>query len=145
MIDTHTAGDPMRDGVVWTNLTRSEIAAALGQEGFEVSTTTVDHLLDQFGFRYRKAQRIKTMGDSADRNAQFEKIGRLKRRYLKAGLPVLSIDGKKREILGDYVRPGGCSRRPRCAVGIMISLGIDRALSFRTAFTTWDGTKDTCI
>lgn len=106
MIDTHTAGDPMRDGVVWTNLTRSEIAAALGQEGFEVSTTTVDHLLDQFGFRYRKAQRIKTMGESADRNAQFEKIGRLKRRYLKAGLPVLSIDGKKREILGDYVRPG---------------------------------------
>jgi hypothetical protein len=51
VIDTHTAGDPMRDGVVWTNLTRSEIAAALGQEGFEVSTTTVDHLLDQFGFR----------------------------------------------------------------------------------------------
>ena len=106
MIDTHTAGDPMRDGVVWTNLTRSEIAAALGQEGFEVSTTVVDHLLDQFGFRYRKAQRIKTMGESADRDAQFKKIGRLKRRYLKAGLPVLSIDGKKREILGDYVRPG---------------------------------------
>jgi hypothetical protein len=106
VIDTHTGGDPMREGVVWTNLTRSEIAAALGQEGFEVSTTTVDRLLDHFGFRYRKAQRIKTMGESADRDAQFEKIGQLKRRYLKAGLPVVSIDAKKREILGDYVRPG---------------------------------------
>ena len=46
------------------------------------------------------------MGESPDRDAQFKKIGKLKARYLKAGLPVLSIDGKKREILGDYVRPG---------------------------------------
>jgi hypothetical protein len=106
VIDTHTAGDPMRDGVVWTNLTRTEIAAALGQEGFEVSTTTVDRLLEQGGFRYRKAQRVKTMGESADRNVQFEMIERWKGRYLKAGLPILSIDTKKREILGDYVRPG---------------------------------------
>jgi len=105
-MDTHTAGNPMREGVVWTNLARSEIAAALGQEGFEVSTTTVDRLLDHFGFRHRKAQRIKAMGESTDRNAQFEKIGQLKRRYLKAGLPVVSLDTKKREILGDYVRPG---------------------------------------
>jgi Rhodopirellula transposase DDE domain len=106
VIDTRTAGDPMREGVLWTNLTRSEIAAALGQEGFEVSTTTVDRLLQKFGFRRRKAQRFKTMGACADRDAQFEKIGRLKRRYLKAGLPVVSLDTKKREILGDYVRPG---------------------------------------
>ena len=96
----------MRDGVLWTNLTRSEIATALGQEGFEVSTTVVDQLLDEFGFRYRQAQRIKTMGESEDRDTQFKKIERLKRRYLKAGLPVVSIDGKKREILGDYVRRG---------------------------------------
>jgi hypothetical protein len=106
VIDTRTAGDPMREGVLWTNLTRSEIAAALGQEGFEVSTTTVDQLLRKFGFRHRKAQRIKTMGACADRDAQFEKIGQLKQRYLKATLPVISLDTKKREILGDYVRPG---------------------------------------
>jgi hypothetical protein len=106
VIDTHTAGDPMRDGVVWTNLTRSAIATALGQEGFQVSTTVVDQLLEQSGFRYRQAQRVKTMGESADRDAQFEKIGQLKRCFLKAGLPILSLDGKKREILGDYVRPG---------------------------------------
>jgi hypothetical protein len=106
VIDTHTAGDPMREGVQWTNLTRSEIAAAMGQEGFEVSTTVVDRLLREFGFRHRKAQRVKTMGESADRDTQFKKIAQLRARYLKAGLPVVSIDAKKREILGDYVRPG---------------------------------------
>jgi Rhodopirellula transposase DDE domain len=106
VIDTHTAGDPMRDGVLWTNLTRSEIAAAMGEEGFEVSTATVDRLLEESGFRYRKAQRVKAMGESADRDTQFKKIAELRAKYLKAGLPVVSIDAKKREILGDYVRPG---------------------------------------
>jgi hypothetical protein len=106
VIETHTAGDPMREGVQWTDLTRSEIAAALGQEGFEVSTTIVDRLLDKFGFGLRKPRKVKTMGECADRDAQFKKIGVFKSRYLKAGLPVVSLDTKKREILGDYVRPG---------------------------------------
>lgn len=106
MIETHTAGDPMREGVHWTNLTRSEIAAALGQEGFAVSTTTVDRLLEELGFGLRKPRKVKTMGECADRDAQFKKIEALKGRYLNAGLPVMSLDTKKREILGDYVRPG---------------------------------------
>jgi hypothetical protein len=106
VLETHTAGDPMREGVQWTNLTRSEIAAALGQEGFEVSTTTVDRLLDEFGFGFRKPRKVKTMGECANRDAQFKKINALKARYLSAGLPVVSLDTKKREILGDYVRSG---------------------------------------
>jgi hypothetical protein len=96
----------MREGVQWTNLTRSEIAAALGEEGFEVSTTTVDHLLDEFGFGLRKPRKVKTMGECADRDAQFKKIATVKKQFLDAGLPVVSLDTKKREILGDYVRPG---------------------------------------
>ena len=57
-------------------------------------------------YRRRKPQKVKTMGECKDRDAQFKKIADLKTHYLKAGLPVLSIDAKKREILGDYVRPG---------------------------------------
>jgi hypothetical protein len=106
VIDTNTAGNPMREGVLWTNLTRSEIVAALGQEGFQVSTTTVDRLLNELDLGRRKPQKAKTMGESEDRDAQFKKIAALKTRYLKAGLPVLSIDAKSREIVGDYVRSG---------------------------------------
>jgi hypothetical protein len=106
VIDTQTAGDPMREGVLWTNLTRSEIASGLAQEGFQVSVTVVDRLLDEYGFAFRKPQKVKTMGEVADRNLQFEKIDKLKSKFLAAGQPVLSIDTKKREILGDYVRPG---------------------------------------
>lgn len=106
MIDTYTAGDPMQDGVRWTNLTRSEIAAGMAKEGFPVSVTIVDRLLDANGFRFRKPQKVKTMAEARDRDAQFKKIARLKADYQRAQQPVLSMDTKSREILGDYARPG---------------------------------------
>lgn len=96
----------MQEGVLWTNLTRSEIASGLAEEGYEVSVTVVDQLLEEFDMGQRKPQKIKTMRHDPDRNEQFENIAALKDQYLEAGLPVLSMDTKKREILGDYVRPG---------------------------------------
>jgi hypothetical protein len=92
--------------VRWTYLTRSEIAAALADEGFAVSVTVVDRLLDETDMRLRKAQKVKTMRHDPDRDAQFNYIAALKEEYLSGGLPVLSMDTKKREILGDFVRPG---------------------------------------
>lgn len=106
VIDTYTAGDPMQEGVLWTNLTRSEIAAGLAEEGFSVSVTVVDGLLDEFGMGQRKPQKIKTMRHDPDRDEQFQRIDQLKQEFLGLDLPVLSMDTKKREILGTYVRPG---------------------------------------
>jgi hypothetical protein len=106
VIDTYTAGDPMQEGVRWTNLTRSEIAAGMGKAGFPVSVTIVDRLLDAFGFRRRKPQKVKTMAEAANRDAQFKKIARLKADFRRAGQPVLSMDTKSREILGEYARSG---------------------------------------
>lgn len=106
VIDTHTAGDPVQEGVRWTNLTRSEIAAGLADEGFPVSVTVVDRLLDEFGFHRRKPQKVKTMAQAVNRDTQFKNISRLKANYLDAGQPVLSMDTKSREILGDYARRG---------------------------------------
>lgn len=106
VVDIYTAGDPIQDGVLWTNLTRAEIAAGLAGEGLPVSVTVVDHLLEEFGMGQRKPQKVKAMRHDPRRNAQFEWIAELKKDYLEAGLPVLSMDTKRREILGDYVRPG---------------------------------------
>lgn len=96
----------MQEGVQWTNLTRSEIAAGMAKEGVPVSVTLVDRLLNEFGFRLRKPQKVKTMAEAANRDTQFKKIARLKADYLRAGQPVLSMDTKSREILGDYARAG---------------------------------------
>jgi DDE family transposase len=106
VIDTYTAGDPMHEGVQWTNLRRPEIAARLSEEGFPVSVTVVDRLLEEFQMGYRTPQKIRTMTDHPDRNKQFEHIDELKRIWLESGEPILSMDTKRREMLGDYARPG---------------------------------------
>jgi DDE family transposase len=106
VIENHTAGDPMRGDVKWTNLSRREIAERMGALGTPVSRDVVSQLLRQHGYRRRKALKKKTMGHHRDRNAQFKKIARLKKKYLKAGLPVISIDTKKKELLGDFYRDG---------------------------------------
>jgi hypothetical protein len=96
----------MQEGVLWTNLRRPEIAARLGDEGFPVSVTVVARLLEKFEMGYRAPQKIKTMTHHLDRNRQFEHIAELKRIWLDSGEPILSMDTKRREMLGDYARPG---------------------------------------
>ena len=106
MIRDNTAGDPMRPGVKWTNLSRQAIADRVKAKGVAVGKTLVALILRKLGYRRRKALKKKTMGHHKDRNAQFERIAGLKKAYLKAGLPVISIDTKKKEMLGDFSQPG---------------------------------------
>jgi hypothetical protein len=106
VLEDHTAGDPMRTDVKWTNLSRRQVAQRMTALGTPVSRDVVSQLLRKHRFRRRKALKKKTMGHHRDRNAQFEKIARLKKQYLKAGLPVISIDTKKKELLGNFYRDG---------------------------------------
>jgi hypothetical protein len=107
VLEDHTAGDPMRLEVKWTNLSRRQIAKRMKDMGTPVSRDVVSQLLKKHGYRRRKALKKKTMGPRhPDRNAQFENIARLKKKYLKSGLPVISIDTKKKELMGDFYRDG---------------------------------------
>lgn len=96
----------MRADVKWTNLSRRQIARRLTDLGTPVSKNIVARLLFNEGFRRRKPQKKRTMGQHADRNAQFEKIAALKQSYLAAGQPVISMDTKKKELLGNFYREG---------------------------------------
>src|SRR3954463_8249877 len=107
VLEDHTAGDAMRADVRWTNLSRRRIAARVTELGTPVSRHVVSQLLRKHRYRTRKALKKKTMGRRhPDRDAQFEVIARLKREYLAAGLPVVSIDTKKKELIGDFYREG---------------------------------------
>ena len=107
VLEDHTAGDPMRSEVKWTNLSRRQIAKRISALGTPVSRHVVSQLLRKHRYRRRKALKKTTMGPrQPDRNAQFETIARLKKAYLKAGLPVLSMDTKKKELMGDFYRDG---------------------------------------
>ena len=96
----------MRQSVLWTNLSRREISRRLGSMGTPASRHVVRKLLKKHGLGQRKACKKKSMGAHPDRNAQFENIAKLKARYLAAGEPVLSIDTKKKELIGNFAREG---------------------------------------
>lgn len=105
VIIDHTAGDPT-DDVIWTHLTQLEIADRLAERQTPVSTAVVRQLLKDFDFSKRQAQKKRSMGHHPDRNAQFEYIAQLKQEYLEAGNPVISMDSKSKEPLGNFFRAG---------------------------------------
>ena len=96
----------MRAGVLWTNLSLRELSRRLSALGTPASRRTIRRLLRQLHLGRRTARKKKTMGHHPDRNAQFEKITQLRQEYQAAGDPVISIDTKKKELLGNFHRPG---------------------------------------
>ncbi len=104
----HTAGDPMDETVLWTNLTHRDIVKALWNDhDMGVSRTVVRKLLKKHHYRRRKAQ--KKLGFKRDvehRNEQFENITRLTLEYETAGNPMVSLDTKKKEQIGNLYRDG---------------------------------------
>jgi hypothetical protein len=102
----HTAGSPTEESLIWTNLTKTEIVVLMQDCGSYVSVHIVDQLLDRHGYHQRKAQRSAPLSGHPDRNAQFETIARYKQAYLDSPNPILSIDLKARELLGNFFRSG---------------------------------------
>lgn len=96
----------MREDVLWTNLSRREISRRLREMGTPAGRNVVRKLLKKSGMGQRTARKKKSMGAHPDRNAQFEKIARLKAEYLAIGAPVISIDTKKKELIGNFARAG---------------------------------------
>ena len=116
VLENHTAGDPMRPEVQWTNLSRRQIAWLLAQTPTPAGKDTVSALLHKHGYRRRKAVKKTAMGSHPDRDKQFLNLARLKHEYISAGLPVISVDTKKKELLGNFHREGVIDTQQTIAV-----------------------------
>jgi hypothetical protein len=102
----HTAGDPMKPASLWTNLSQKDIAQRMAALGTPVDPSIVQQLLDRFDLGRRQAFKTMAMGPTRDRNDQFATIALYKGVFLDSPDPILSIDTKKRELLGDFFRTG---------------------------------------
>jgi hypothetical protein len=98
----------MDEKIRWTDLMPREIVVALREDhGICVSQWVVRQLLKKHDYRRRKAQKKTTMKKNIPHcNEQFEKIARLTAEYHAAGNPILSMDSKKKEHLGNFYRAG---------------------------------------
>jgi hypothetical protein len=108
VLETHSAGSPTDERVRWTDLKPLQLAHRLLEHGLEISRNTAAALLDRAGFRRRALRKELITGvvDPTAREEQFRHIGALRRLARRRGIPVFSIDTKKKELLGALHRPG---------------------------------------
>ena len=100
-----TAGDPI-SGIKWSRRTTTNISEQLTTLGIAVSKNTVGRLLKQMDFRLRVNRKQIASTKSPDRNQQFLYIAQQKERFAMQGLPVISVDAKKKELIGNFKNPG---------------------------------------
>jgi hypothetical protein len=106
IIENNTAGNPMKDSV-WTHLTVQEITVKLVERGIHVCVNVVKYLLFKIGLGSRKMSKQIVMKEHIlGRNEQFESIKKYKVEFLSKGYAVLSVDVKKKEVLGTFYRHG---------------------------------------
>jgi hypothetical protein len=93
-------------GLKWTRKTTAKIASELRQAGLSVCPNTVARLLDHLGFRLRANEKKIARSTPADRDAQFRRIAELRQTFTGSGLPIASIDTKKKEKIALFKNAG---------------------------------------
>ena len=111
LVDPLTRGDPTSP-LRWTCKSRAKLAAALNEQGWRVSSTTVGRLLHRLGYRLQSPRKRQEGATHPDRNAQFEHINQTADEHLTAGQPVVSVDTKKKELVGNF-KNGGREWQPK--------------------------------
>ena len=105
IVSAHTRGDPMNP-LIWTSKSLRQIEKSLNDVGFKVSYVTVGELLKSLGYSLQVNKKNDEGGNIEDRNAQFEFINALSIELMKEDNPVISVDCKKKELVGNYKNGG---------------------------------------
>jgi hypothetical protein len=110
ILEGHSAGSPTDETVRWTDLKPMQLAQELFARGYAIGRNTAARLLDRAGYRRRSLRKELITGqvDPQERDAQFRYINALRRLARRRGIPVLSVDTKKKELLGTLYRRGQC-------------------------------------
>jgi hypothetical protein len=105
LVDAGTRGDPELP-LRWTSKSVRKLADGLAELGHRVSYRTVARLLRQLGYSLQANRKTHEGADHPDRDAQFEHINQTAQAALQAGEPVISVDTKKKELIGQFKNGG---------------------------------------
>jgi len=111
LVEPVTRGDP-ESPLRWTCKSVRRLAAELNRRGHTISYPVVAELLRELGYSLQANRKSKEGSSHPDRNAQFEYINRKVKRFLAGEQPVISVDTKKKELVGDF-KNGGRELRPK--------------------------------
>lgn len=105
IVSPHTMGDPMKV-LIWTNKSLRNLTKNLTEKGFSVSYVTVGELLKGLGYSLQSNRKTDEGGNVPDRNEQFEFINAKALEFMAENEPVISVDCKKKELIGNYKNAG---------------------------------------
>lgn len=105
IVNPHTRGDPMKV-LLWTSRSLRNIEKGLKEKGYKVSYVTIRNLLKSLGYSLQGNKKTNEGGDSPDRNAQFEYINERALSFMSDKAPVISVDCKKKELIGNFKNSG---------------------------------------
>ena len=105
IMDDSTAGDPMSP-LRWTHKSTRTIADELNRQGHAVSHATVGHKLDDLGYSMQSNRKDKEGLSPPERDSQFRYINDQVKKFVSSGDPVISVDSKKKEKVGEFKNPG---------------------------------------
>ncbi len=105
LVEPATRGHPMSP-LRWTCKSVRTLAAELTRQGHRVSHQTVSEVLQDLGYSLQANRKTREGTQHPDRNAQFEHIARRAKEFQQRGEPVISVDTKKKELVGDFKNAG---------------------------------------
>jgi transposase len=105
LVEPESRGDPMCP-LRWTSKSTRTLAVELRAQGYEVSHVTVAELLHRMGYSLQAPAKEQEGAQHPDRDAQFGHIDHQARTHLQAGEPVISVDTKKKEVVGNLANKG---------------------------------------
>jgi transposase len=112
LVEPATLGDP-QSPLRWTTKSTRNLAAELTRQGHPVGPSTVRKLLHGMGYSLQANRKTREGKDHPDRDAQFRYLNRRVKSQLKSAQPTISVDTKKKEVLGNLKNPGQTWRRKK--------------------------------
>lgn len=141
LVSPTTRGDPMSP-LRWTCKSTYRLADELTRQGYPVSPRTVARLLKDAGYSLQGNRKTREGSDHPDRNAQFEYINASAVRFMRQGQPVISVDTKKKELVGDF-RNNGREWHPQGEPEeVRVHDFLDKKLGKAIPFGVYDVTKN---
>ena len=145
LLESTTLGDPMRP-LLWVSKSHEKLALALRGMGHRVSASRMPQLLERLGYRRQVNRKSLEGGHHVDRNAQFEHINAEVEAFQAAGQPVISVDTKKKELIGPYKNGGSDYREQGCPDEVNVHDFVDKDLGKAIPYGVYDiGANAGCV
>lgn len=141
LIDPVTRGDP-ESPLRWTSKSTTRLAKELRNQGHQVCQRTVWALLDQLDYSMQSNRKVREGSHHPDRDEQFFYIANKVKEFQKAGLPVISVDAKKKELIGRFKNGGREWQKKGCPEEVNVYDFVDKKLGKVVPYGIYDLTHN---